>query len=85
MSTDALLRSIRRWLVFACFLLALVVAGVGATAYSVDSYSGGQFLAGIGVLLAAGTLYHVLRLVGRTFTRPIDDGTREDASTADDE
>jgi formate hydrogenlyase subunit 3/multisubunit Na+/H+ antiporter MnhD subunit len=86
-STEPLLRSIRRWLAFACFLLALAVAGIGITAYSVDSYSGGQFLAGIGVILAVATLYHVLRyvirFVGRTVPEPIDEASREDSSARD--
>jgi di/tricarboxylate transporter len=48
--SDTLLRSIRRWVLIAVFLLGIVVVTLADIAYTVSNYEGGELSAAVGVI-----------------------------------
>lgn len=63
-NSDALLRSVRRWLLVAVFLLGVSVIALADIAYIVSGYSGGLIPAILGVTGGLIALIAGLRAIG---------------------
>lgn len=72
--TTALLRSIRRWVVAAVFLLGVGVVTLADTGYVVSGYRDGPIFAAAGVAGGAVALVAGARLLGSLTSRAVDDG-----------
>mgnify|MGYP006274493343 CR=1 len=61
---NALLRSIRRWLLIAVFLLGVVVITLADIAYTVSNYEGGEIPAAVGVIGGSIALVAGVKILG---------------------
>lgn len=62
--SDAILQSIRRWLLVAVFLLGLGVIALADISYTVSDYGGGPIPAAVGVTAGALALVAGLKALG---------------------
>lgn len=71
-STDAVLRSIRRWLLIIAFLLGLEVVALAATGYDVTGAEDGALFAVVGVSGGVVALLAILALLWGLGTSSVD-------------